>query len=355
MADTKIPDSCLDKIAINSTLKPPENIDKPGTHDINKHWQRSLDLSHNIYNHKNSPFQLQWSRETVPKHYDGCFIHAVLHAYNNHLDLVLNPDDIWMLICLNFTKYVNKNSKALRHHFVAHADKIKLKVTDNHFDGQECWDLFFAQMTDEIKKNTKNNIVDTLTAGFSTTTPITSILSSACIMNILKQYFEYGRSVPCCGLRHVLFMGKVDDWLLIKRKLQVLGAIGEFGSFGSYASKVSAIIDKFVDTICGKTDVEWWNKIINKKSGRLGSGSTAYISGWINHFYYGVGDKVELNELILDHLNIPVEVDDRRDISKSGTVYVIGGFNGFAEYLDQAIRPAMSMAVFADLRTRKNA
>jgi hypothetical protein len=53
---------------------------------------------------------------------------AFLYAYNSHEDIVLSPDDIWMMICIYFSKYVNQNAEKLRSLFVDHQGQKKLTV-----------------------------------------------------------------------------------------------------------------------------------------------------------------------------------------------------------------------------------
>jgi hypothetical protein len=53
---------------------------------------------------------------------------AFLYAYNSHEDIVLSPDDIWLMICIYFSKYVNENAEQLRSLFVDHDGQKKLTV-----------------------------------------------------------------------------------------------------------------------------------------------------------------------------------------------------------------------------------
>jgi hypothetical protein len=53
---------------------------------------------------------------------------AFLYAYNSHEDIVLSPDDIWVMICIYFSKYVNENAEKLRSLFVDHDGQEKLTV-----------------------------------------------------------------------------------------------------------------------------------------------------------------------------------------------------------------------------------
>jgi hypothetical protein len=53
---------------------------------------------------------------------------AYLAAYNAHEDLVLSPDDIWLMITIYYSIYVVDNAEQLRHLFVDHEGKKKLAV-----------------------------------------------------------------------------------------------------------------------------------------------------------------------------------------------------------------------------------
>ncbi len=53
---------------------------------------------------------------------------AFLFAYNSHEDIVLSPDDIWLMICIYFSQYVNENAEQLRTLFVDHDGRKKLTI-----------------------------------------------------------------------------------------------------------------------------------------------------------------------------------------------------------------------------------
>lgn len=58
---------------------------------------------------------------------------AFLYAYNSHEDIVLNPDDIWLMICIYFATYVNQNSEQLRTLFVDHEGTKLLTIVQVGF------------------------------------------------------------------------------------------------------------------------------------------------------------------------------------------------------------------------------
>jgi hypothetical protein len=141
-------------------------------------------------------------------------LQAFISAYNQHHDLVLSPDDMWMVVCLQFAAYVNTNAEQLRTLFVEHQEgKKTLTVRDFRRDHE--WDQFFDAMKLKISQNVKNDVCRVLTADFTTTGKVESILSTACIMHAFKPYFNYHRMMCICGIRQVHFMGRFCHSLLL--------------------------------------------------------------------------------------------------------------------------------------------
>lgn len=53
---------------------------------------------------------------------------AYLAAYNAHEDLVLSPDDIWLMITIYYSRYVVDHAERMRHLFVDHTGKKELTI-----------------------------------------------------------------------------------------------------------------------------------------------------------------------------------------------------------------------------------
>ncbi len=81
----------------------------------------------------------EWGRKPLLTYEETCkatgraafnngFFSAFLHAYNNHGDVKISPDDVWIVIMLHFSKYVNDHSEQLRQAFVSHEGQKKLVV-----------------------------------------------------------------------------------------------------------------------------------------------------------------------------------------------------------------------------------
>lgn len=134
-------------------------------------------------------------------------LQAFISAYNQHHDMVLSPDDMWMIVCIQFAAYVNENAEQLRSLFVEHPDGKK-DLTVRNLQDEYQWDDFFDAMKVQITNNVKGDVCHLLAANFTTTGKVESILSTACIMHAFKPYFRYKKFARyICGIRQVHFMG----------------------------------------------------------------------------------------------------------------------------------------------------
>ncbi|CAF1155903.1 unnamed protein product, partial [Adineta ricciae] len=275
---------------------------------------------------------------------------AFLAAYNSHEDIVLSPDDIWLMITIYFAKHVNANSEKLRHLFVDHDEKIKLTIIQ--VQPEPDWNRFLEDMRTSMGANVKNEIVSALTANYSTTGKVESLLSCAVVMNAFKNYFDYGLFMTRCGIRKVHFMGTLDDWILLRQKTEQLKAFTTpEDQFSSYVQGLLPILDKFIETYQEQVDNEFWDKIFNVEHVGRGSGSWTKLTGWFLRLCYGIHMQSEcnINKIRLDSVVSPVEFESEWTNEKK-TCYVVGGFHGI-ESQNEWHKPVMSLAIVDDLST----
>ena len=291
--------------------------------------------------------------ENVESNYyahQNSFYGAFASAYNNHEDIVLSVNDIWLVICFQFSKYVNNNSEKMRDLCVSHNNKKKLTIVTKNEESESEWNEFFELMIPAIRNNTKEGLVDSLLCDFSVTKQIESIISVATIMDSLKEYFDYGRMIPCCGIKAVRFIGLESDWNRLLDKVINLEKYDIDGNWKKYIQNMIPIINQFIDTFNGKIDLDFWNSVLQEEHKKLGSGGVTYVSGWILNFF-GLSGKVEDEEILGYRFDFPVEIENRMTSEKK-TVYIIGGFNGI-NYSDGAYSPQLSMIVHHDGATER--
>jgi hypothetical protein len=125
------------------------------------------------------------------------FFNGVYQAYADHRPLVLSPDMIWLLISQGFARHVSSDPEKMRKYFVDFLDKKTLEVTAK---GTIVWEDIFPQFTKQIGEYTGKDLIDLLSADFSTTTPVEKVASEITIMEAMKPYFEYVVFYVICGI-----------------------------------------------------------------------------------------------------------------------------------------------------------
>lgn len=220
------------------------------------------------------------------KNFEYCnngFVSTILTAYNEHHNLYLRPDDIWITIMSQFCIYVLGNSETMRKMFVNHEGKIKAKSTVVFTgDVESTIGLLANNFLQNIKENVKPGIIDNMIPSFTTTTE-TDILSSIIgFMTLVKKYFVYDGCIAKCGIPNVTLYGTVDDWIKLKQMtLDLYKFNDETDRIKTWLDLVVETIDMMILTAQGNINkelLEWWNKICMIKS--AGSNSE-FLSGWI--------------------------------------------------------------------------
>jgi len=246
------------------------------------------------------------------------FIGSFLNAYNTHSDIVLNPDDIWIMISLFFSKYVDANAETLRNKFVTHEGQKKLVVkeyadtVEQSLRMEKEWNYFYEQIHEQVKSNTKEGVVDALKCDFSTTGVVQKIISTSVIMNSFKKYFSYGRMILCCGINNVYFQGVRDDWTKLIDKTANLAQYDVDSKLTKYIENVLIILKEFVNTWDGAVNVDFWNRIMATEEKRIGSGgqTQTMIEGWILHFF-GEYKRMDLDDVPDYSISVPVELENQ--------------------------------------------
>lgn len=208
------------------------------------------------------------------------FASAVLFCYNNHLSLTLCPDDILQCFRNIVSNVVNDNPEKYRDVFVYHSGKKELKTYDISLED------FLTNMSTQIDANIQTPL--DLESDFSTSTKTTKIISSISKMATFKKYFTYSLEL-LCGIRSVTLEGTLDDWILLKNKVEKASKIfTEKDNIVNLSKHFLFILDMFILTYkAGKMNMKdnldnikiFWSRIANYIS--YGSGSSR-ISGWIN-------------------------------------------------------------------------
>ncbi|KAF9036253.1 hypothetical protein BJ165DRAFT_1560617, partial [Panaeolus papilionaceus] len=117
------------------------------------------------------------------------FVDTVLKAYNQHHNLEIRPDDVWIAILSQFALIVNAHSEELRLKFVAQSDKEALVIcaTGNRHTVDFGPELA-SQTTDLIQQNVVDpELQKWILLDFSTTTFNDTVVCSVFTMSTLKE------------------------------------------------------------------------------------------------------------------------------------------------------------------------
>lgn len=274
------------------------------------------------------------------------FFMCFYDAYLNHKDIIMSPDDIMIMVGLQFSKYVNSDSEGLRSLFVNHEGKKDIEVVLETMN----WGLFTELVINQVKTYMKDDVIDNLSCDFSSTTRVERFMSNICVMDSFKEYFRYGLRGGC-GIAKVYMIGNLDDWTKLRDKINNLRKYAGGKNkllWSSYVDNLIPVIDKLIDTYNGKIDKEWWNKIVDFYNPQDYVSTPRPVSGWILAFYYNVSKTMyDLKDIPSDCTKVPVSVEFRDENKTKIQVNIYAGFSGFAN-IDDVFRPQSSFAIIVD-------
>jgi hypothetical protein len=221
------------------------------------------------------------------------FLVACLTAFAQHLPLKLSPDHIWSLITYAFAKHVDQNAEELRSKFVSHQGKKRLLVTtpddfrmsdpENNGTGAspEEWERFvFGEFSEQIREHIGDETHATVTAAFTTTTPISRAAFEISLMAATKNYFSFGMST-CCGIPCITLLGTEQDWVSLRNRAQDLSLL-MVPTFSEYwMPLLLPVLDQFVESYRGNVNHGFWQSMVKLRHNGMESGYAEFISGWM--------------------------------------------------------------------------
>lgn len=206
------------------------------------------------------------------------FLNTIHTAFDQHLPLVLSPDDVWVAIAQGFANHVNANAEDLRYMFVQHEGKKNIEIQRDGFrkgSPDNDWMGGFSEFSDKIAEYIGKKR-DLIVSEFSTTGLVERAASEVVLMDAMQSYFSYSCRTAC-GIPNVTLLGTVEDWSKVEAKA---AALSEF-KCEEWIKVLSPVLAQFTAAAQGNPDLTFW-KSIYKDGG--GSGGP-YVSGWVNAFF----------------------------------------------------------------------
>lgn len=271
------------------------------------------------------------------------FFDGMYFAYANHRPFTLSPDMIWLLISQGFSQHVLNNAEDLRSLFVQHAGKKELNVVTDKImldDPNAPWEEIFPEMGRQIAASTGDQLVNTVTADFSTTTPITKVASQITLMKAMSAYFNYNVMMAGCGIPSITLQGTTKDWENVLAKAEALRKY----KLDWWVDELEPQLKQFIAASKGKIDKHFW-KAMFKYHGPNGCGAPTTIDGWIVKFYpYNkFGKRNDLKQIVRRSTNdvMPDEVvkvdlnyelaDEKGNVLSKTPLELWAGFMGLKE------------------------
>ncbi len=210
------------------------------------------------------------------------FFNGMYQAYADHRPFVLSPDMIWLLISQGFARHVNANPEIVREHFVDFSDKLTLIVDSDKDILEESinWEEIFPQFTSQIAEHTGEELINILTADFSTTTAVEKVASEITIMEAMEPYFEYVVMYVVCGIPEITLLGTPDDWQKVLHKTRKLGTY----DLKWWTKQLEPILKEFVNASKGDIDKKFWRNMFKYHSQKQ-YGAPKIIDGWMVKFF----------------------------------------------------------------------
>ena len=216
-------------------------------------------------------------------------------AYENHLPIRLTPDIIWLLIVQGFSHHVNYNSKELREKFVNFEGKKKLEIIIPKYHSykqmkSEDYAELFEKLTEKIKENVGEELINTIDFNFSTSNEITKVVGYASIMSSSKKFFEFRGFCHMCNYPYIILEGKLEDWESILKKTKDLSKY----DLERWTSMLEIPLKEIIETKKGNINKQFWKNILypDKIDEKIEIGVYEYktiqvdgINGWLLTFF----------------------------------------------------------------------
>ncbi|ARF08156.1 protein of unknown function DUF4419 [Catovirus CTV1] len=218
------------------------------------------------------------------------FIGTYHTCYICHGNAVFSPSDLWIVVCLSFSKYASENIDETKKFINTPSQDIMVDVDSNKPDWIDAIEKTVSQIN--ILDNNLKNILEN---DFLCATVCEKIACKIAVMKTVEHFttFQYA---GMCGFNHIKLLGSKEDWIKLKNKSELLKNYGN-DKWKEYMEIVITIFNKFVESF-DQPDIVFFNEMIhNDYDLGLYADRSDIISGWILKLFYGFEDEYKLCEV----------------------------------------------------------
>ena len=126
---------------------------------------------------------------------------------------------------------------------------------------------------------------------YSSTQSIERAASNILILATTQSFFDFTVYLCGCGIQKVHYRGGKSDFEKLKRKIaQMRQDYPMHPDYVEYLEKIEWIVGEMVNSMEGKVNKEFWNKIFDEKKGEGYEGSgmrveNLKITGWFKYLF----------------------------------------------------------------------
>ncbi|KAL7911600.1 hypothetical protein GGI35DRAFT_443184 [Trichoderma velutinum] len=257
--------------------------------------------------------------------YKNGFVQGIIRAFNQDLDLVIRPDDVWQAILSQFSLFINGNGNAerLRHMFVSHEGKKNLTL---YYTTMSLSELDFGKVAQEFTSVIQNNVVDPelrewMLPDFSTTTDHDKAVAAFGMMGAMQKFFNYN-VMAGCGLPSVTLLGTRDDWEKLASRVNKLNQYGnECQHWASLLQPITHYMIRTFDEPDSQEVKDFWLRVAWETGSKGLSGDSRILSGWITAFVYFNKSGSVTTDHKEDNVSLFGEILDRKRLILDGVSY----------------------------------
>merc|ERR1712157_572663 len=159
------------------------------------------------------------------------------------------------------------NAEELRHHFVSHQGKkrLKLEVRRGFKSTPEEWqDQIFPNFSSQIREYIGEDTHSVIAGRFTTTCNVAQAVHEVTLMSAMKNYFSYSMRT-LCGISKVTLLGSEDDWVQLHARAEALGSkmTPEFRSL--WMPKLLPVLNQFVAAYRGDVHHGFWQSMVKMR------------------------------------------------------------------------------------------
>ena len=122
----------------------------------------------------------------------------------------------------------------------------------------EDYEYLFENLTEQIKSNIGEELINTINFNFSTSNKITKVVGYTSIMSAVKKYFRFQGFCHMCKYPYIILEGKCEDWENILKKTKELSKY----DLEHWIKELEPILSKIIETKKGKIDKNFWKEIL---------------------------------------------------------------------------------------------